>query len=449
LAIDHGSFVVRYSELGSVVPGIIAGATVVRGQVIGFVGLLNSGASMLHLEMYSGTKSGSLTVTSNSPFRRRADLIDATEFLDGATLNRDSGTTPPTLISRGSGKVSSRVETVLNLRSQADPASNSLGQLLPGTSLEIVKFLSGKQYNADGDTRTDWFEVKTDGKQGFVAAFYIDLEAQIGRVNSLVTSELNLRESPATTANVLDSLSPGTTVNILEKVTGSSFTVGGTTSTDWFKVDYQGKQGFLASLFIDVVETAANGGDDDNPNAILFTFQPKGASAATAGQDNLPGGVASSEKMAQTDRNLVMAHKSKFILAGIKFDLPPALLAAIASRESRGGNVLVANGFGPDQQAFGIMQVDKNFHQIDTNGGIAGQAHINQAASILKQKLVTVENAGESLPDSAQLQTAVSRYNGGAGRFAPNSDEGTTGKDYMNDVWARARFYAVNETWTT
>jgi hypothetical protein len=46
------------------------------------------------------------------------------------------------------------------------------------------------------------------------------------------------------------------------------------------------------------------------------------------------------------------------------------------------------------------------------------------------------------------LQAAVSRYNGGHGLLPPRSDEGTTGGDYMNDVWARARYYAEEEDWT-
>ena len=65
-------------------------------------------------------------------------------------------------------------------------------------------------------------------------------------------------------------------------------------------------------------------------NAILDLFQSAGASAKTAKQDHLPGGVASSETMAKTDRNRVMASKEKFKVAALAHALPPALLAAIA-----------------------------------------------------------------------------------------------------------------------
>src|SRR6185295_11796663 len=50
-------------------------------------------------------------------------------------------------------------------------------------------------------------------------------------------------------------------------------------------------------------------------NAILDQFQSNGASAKTAKQDKLEGGVASSEKMANFDRKRVMANKDKFIVA--------------------------------------------------------------------------------------------------------------------------------------
>ncbi|HJZ80978.1 MAG TPA: hypothetical protein VKD91_11555 [Pyrinomonadaceae bacterium] len=184
-------------------------------------------------------------------------------------------------------------------------------------------------------------------------------------------------------------------------------------------------------------------------NAILDQFQPGGASARTAKQDKLPGGVESSEKMAQFDRKRVMSHKESFIAAASQFDLPPALLAAIASRESRGGAVLDKKGFGDAGHGFGIMQVDdRNPFPVVHEGGPAGQPHITQATGILANKLKAVRQNFGDLSEVEQLEMAVSRYNGGKGGRPPNSDDGTTGGDYMNDVWARARFYARVEDWS-
>lgn len=189
-----------------------------------------------------------------------------------------------------------------------------------------------------------------------------------------------------------------------------------------------------------------------DPNAILFEAESAGAADGTARQDGLPQrdihAVQASETMAQTDRKRVMPHKAKFEEAAKQFALPPALLAAIASRESRGGAVLKADGTGDAGHAFGIMQVDNRTAQAKSDGGPAGQPHIDQATGILKDKLEAVKRKFPDLSEVEQLQTAVSRYNGGAGKPAPDSDKGTTGGDYMNDVWARARFYAREEQWT-
>lgn len=190
-------------------------------------------------------------------------------------------------------------------------------------------------------------------------------------------------------------------------------------------------------------------------NVILFEVESLGASDKTSKQDKLPQhgirGVKASETMAQTDRRLVMPHKAKFIVAAREFAFPPALLAAIASRETRGGspNLLDDRGFGDGGHGFGIMQVDNRHGQTPViTGGAFGQPHINQATGILKKKLNSVQSEFPHLSRVQQLQTAVSRYNGGAGLAAPNSDQGTTGGDYMNDVWARARFYARVEEWS-
>jgi spore coat assembly protein SafA len=97
----------------------------------------------------------------------------------------------------------------------------------------------------------------------------------------------------------------------------------------------------------------ASGGND-----ILSSISANGASARTARQDGLSGGVSSSQTMANTDASRVLKYKDAFNAAGAKYGLPPALLAAIASRESRGGAALDSNGRGDGGNGFGLMQVD-------------------------------------------------------------------------------------------
>lgn len=87
LEVTHtGGFVVRYGEISGLASGLRRGSSVTRGQLIAYVGRLASGSSMLHFELYRGTSSGGLTVRSNPPYQRRADLVDPTSHLDAATL---------------------------------------------------------------------------------------------------------------------------------------------------------------------------------------------------------------------------------------------------------------------------------------------------------------------------------------------------------------------------
>jgi murein DD-endopeptidase MepM/ murein hydrolase activator NlpD len=85
LEIKHTDFVARYGELSKAATNVKKGATVKKGQLIGYVGELKGlNMSMLHLELYSGKASGPLTVRGNKPYQRRADLIDPTPILDKA-----------------------------------------------------------------------------------------------------------------------------------------------------------------------------------------------------------------------------------------------------------------------------------------------------------------------------------------------------------------------------
>jgi len=176
-----------------------------------------------------------------------------------------------------------------------------------------------------------------------------------------------------------------------------------------------------------------------NPNAILSRYQSSGASAATARQDGLPGGVGSSQKMARTDLPKLKQFADEFAAAGKKHGVPPALLAAIASRESRAGSALDSRGFGDHGNGFGLMQVDKRYHS--PKGGPFSAGHIDQAAGILKSFLNQVKSKHPDWPPEQQLRGAVAAYNSGPGNVQTikNMDVGTTGNDYSNDVWARAQ----------
>lgn len=178
--------------------------------------------------------------------------------------------------------------------------------------------------------------------------------------------------------------------------------------------------------------------------AILFGQVGTGASADTARQDGLSAGQQTSVKMAQSDEDRVMVHKDKFIQAAARYGIPPALLAAIASRETRGGSQLNEHGYSVygGNAGFGLMQVDAGHHT--PAGTPFSLEHIEQAAGILVLFRDQLRNRHPDWTDAQVLKAAVSAYNCGPGRIRTVSgmDSKTTGKDYSSDTWVRAQYYA-------
>ena len=84
LEVRHpGIGIVRYGEIHlNKVVHLKGGEHVRAGDIIAYVGRLDSGSSMLHFELYSGSASGSLTVRGNPPYQRRHDLVNPSTLVD-------------------------------------------------------------------------------------------------------------------------------------------------------------------------------------------------------------------------------------------------------------------------------------------------------------------------------------------------------------------------------
>ncbi len=158
-----------------------------------------------------------------------------------------------------------------------------------------------------------------------------------------------------------------------------------------------------------------------------------------------PTGVESSRQMARTDLRRVLTLRNIFQSCAERLDVPAALIAAIASRESRCGNVLASDGTGDRGNGWGgIMQVDKRYHH--PVGAPDSLEHIEQAIGILVRYRDQVKERHPSWSDSNILKGAVAAYNSGVSNVqtVENMDIGTTGDDYSSDVIARAQFYVTS-----
>ncbi|GCB69881.1 hypothetical protein scyTo_0008466, partial [Scyliorhinus torazame] len=88
----------------------------------------------------------------------------------------------------------------------------------------------------------------------------------------------------------------------------------------------------------------------------ITKVETTGASDVTARQDKLSEiGVAASHKMMETDLGRLNKYKTTINKVAGANKIDPAIIGAIMSRESHGGNVL-ENGWGDHGNGFGLMQ---------------------------------------------------------------------------------------------
>jgi hypothetical protein len=146
-----------------------------------------------------------------------------------------------------------------------------------------------------------------------------------------------------------------------------------------------------------------------------------------------------------------------FKKAAEKYDFPPEVLLAIASRETNMRNIIGDGGHG-----YGIMQIDDRSFPEWSHSGLWKDvsAGIQKGALVLQSKLETVRNGqgkrlnvgGKSftgkknLTKAELLTTAVAAYNSGLWAYydlsrTSNPDLHTTGRDYSTDTLRRAQVF--------
>ncbi|XP_055864976.1 glycine, glutamate and proline-rich protein-like [Biomphalaria glabrata] len=157
------------------------------------------------------------------------------------------------------------------------------------------------------------------------------------------------------------------------------------------------------------------------------------------------GGVAASEADVAYDIPALERHRNCYQASADRNCIQASVLAAIASRESRGGTLLVATGgWGDNHNAWGIMQCDVRYSGLPcTSVPWDSCEHIEMLVNRLLVPYVNqVHNKFPSWSMDQALQGALAGYNGGVSRVTSwaDVDAGTTGHDYSNDVVARAKY---------
>ena len=156
---------------------------------------------------------------------------------------------------------------------------------------------------------------------------------------------------------------------------------------------------------------------------------------------------------ARTDAGRIQALAPMINRAAQQYNIPPAILAGIISRETRGHNVIGDNGHG-----HGLAQIDdRSFGQWTRAWRAAGMPAgegIRKGAEVFAAKRRYLRGQFPNMSESQLLSATLSAYNGGEGRVARAIRQGrptdsvTTGRDYAQDVLNRASVFAgQNMNW--
>jgi len=189
---------------------------------------------------------------------------------------------------------------------------------------------------------------------------------------------------------------------------------------------------------------SSSGPSGDGCYGDIMDVDTTGASAATASQDNLPGGVSSSYAMAANDAQNMLQWKSMIEQVASELCADAAYIAGIISRETRAGAAIGPSGYGGDGHGYGLMQVDDRYHTIE--GGPYSIDNIRQGTQILIDMINCVKSNHRTWTQDQDLKGGLSAYNAGCGNVQSyeGMDVGTTGNDYGNDVTARSQWYKQN-----
>ncbi len=156
-----------------------------------------------------------------------------------------------------------------------------------------------------------------------------------------------------------------------------------------------------------------------------------------------PDKITEYTRRAEEDVPRIASLRSKMEAAARNHRVPVEYLEGIASRESRGGKALNAMGYDDEKQAFGVMQVDQNYHKLEGVNAPDSQAHIDQAARILRDDKRQMDKKFPKWSDEERWRAAIAAYNMGSGNVKTKEqvDKGTTGGDYSQDVLIRAQTF--------
>ncbi|MCC5420773.1 SH3 domain-containing protein [Clostridium perfringens] len=142
-----------------------------------------------------------------------------------------------------------KVNSALNMRSGPGSNYGVIGTLRNNDEVEIIKEVDG------------WYEIKFNGKSGYVSSQYIKVvdnesneEKPSVSLNKQgvvkVNSALNMRSGPGSNYGVIGTLRNNDKVEIIKEVDG------------WYEIRFNGKVGYASKSYITIVNEGSNNGNE-------------------------------------------------------------------------------------------------------------------------------------------------------------------------------------------
>ena len=183
------------------------------------------------------------------------------------------------------------ITTTLNVRSGASTSASIIGTLKNGAKVDIT----GESGN--------WYKINYNGRVGYVSKDYV-------KKGGATTPEQKPEDKPQTETKVTGTVTGITTTLIVRSGASTSATIIGTLkngakveitgeSGDWYKINYNGKVGYVYKSYIKKGTTGTTGGDGGTST----TTEKKGVVVGISTTLNVRSGASTTASIIGTLRN--------------------------------------------------------------------------------------------------------------------------------------------------
>ncbi|XP_072597981.1 lysozyme g-like protein 1 [Vulpes vulpes] len=143
-------------------------------------------------------------------------------------------------------------------------------------------------------------------------------------------------------------------------------------------------------------------------------------------------GVRASERLAEIDMPYLLRYQPVIHTVGQKYCVDPAVIAAVLSRESHGGNAMV--NVGNTGNGIGVVQ-DPGFYAPTS---WIRESQVSQITEVLTVRIKEIQRRFPTWTSDQYLRGGLCAYAGGPGYIRSSEDLSC---DFCNDVLARAKYF--------